>query len=54
MDTLEEEIKKLIEEGYITKDGYPLKCYHCESKNLDHKSYYEDYWVVEIDVNWCL
>lgn len=31
----QETIEKEIEAGYINESGEPLKCHHCESKNLD-------------------
>lgn len=46
----EEHIKSLIADGYIAKDGEPLKCIHCESKELEEKLYYEEHWIVERDI----
>lgn len=55
---MEDELKQLIEKGYIDEKGKPLKCLHCESSNLKNtKQIYEDsaglveYTVVCVDCN---
>jgi hypothetical protein len=44
--TTEEYIQDMIDGGYRSKEDFaPLKCYQCDSKNLDrHKEYYEGSW----------
>lgn len=51
-ESFEDYIKRLEHEGYISeRDGYPLKCLWCESKDLEHINYYEEFaFVVEIKV----
>lgn len=40
-----------VKKGYIDRYGAPLKCYKCNSKNLeDYDEYYEEYWCVEHSV----
>jgi hypothetical protein len=47
-DYIEEQIK----DGYIDGNGVPLKCVHCESKDLGSKDYYQDgrAFVVETEI----
>jgi hypothetical protein len=54
MDTFEDYIKYMIKEGYWAEtDLSPLKCHHCESKNLEDKNWsYENMGVVEYE-RWC-
>ena len=33
---LQDYVDNLVEEGYIDKSGYPLKCKHCGSTDLEH------------------
>lgn len=37
-----EEVERMIKEGYMTEDLAPLKCYHCDSKNLVRGNSYYD------------
>lgn len=49
--SIEEELGQLIEEGYIALDGYPLKCVHCDSKNLKEEIRDKiDYTVCETEM----
>lgn len=34
MDELRKYVKELEDDGYITENGKPLKCIHCNSNNL--------------------
>jgi hypothetical protein len=51
--SIEEYVKYMRDNGYTAKDGTPLKCHHCESKNLERRNeYYCSYGVEEYEV-WC-
>lgn len=40
-----------VKRGYIAKDGTPLKCYKCNSTNLEnYNKYYEEHWCIEYSV----
>lgn len=40
-----------IKKGYIDKDGTPLKCFKCESKELEeYGQYYEEHYCIEYGV----
>lgn len=43
-------MKKAVEDGYIKEDGFPLKCWKCESKDLKFTNHYDCSATVEIDV----
>jgi len=46
-----EYLNKLFEDGYIAKDGEPLKCEFCNSKELeDFNESYNDYGLMEYGV----
>lgn len=46
-----EYLNKLFEDGYIAKNGEPLKCEFCDSKELeDFNENYSDYGIVEYSV----
>jgi hypothetical protein len=49
-ETMEQYITQMIEDGYITEKGEPLKCVHCGSKDLESHHFYENHYVAEIDV----
>ncbi|MCP3810054.1 hypothetical protein NLX78_22805 [Paenibacillus sp. Lou8.1] len=40
-------INRQIANGYITEDGYPLKCQHCDSKKINIEDVYDEHVVVE-------
>ncbi|KAF6564515.1 hypothetical protein G9G63_10250 [Paenibacillus sp. EKM202P] len=43
-----EYINRQSSDGYITEDGYPLKCHHCDSAKINiEDTYREDHFVVE-------
>lgn len=50
MGEFEDEIKKAVEEGYIKEDGFPLKCWKCNSKDLKFTCHYDDHIMVEQSV----
>ena len=50
MATFEEEMRKAVEDGFITEDGLPLKCWKCESKDLKFTGHYDGYIMVEQSV----
>jgi hypothetical protein len=40
-----------IKKGYIDKNGAPLKCFKCNSKEMyEYSEYYEDHLLVEYGV----
>lgn len=40
-----------VKNGYIAEDGTPLKCYKCNSKNMEnYNKYYEEHWCIEYSV----
>jgi hypothetical protein len=40
-----------IKKGYIAENGKPLKCYKCDSKDLEeYGHYYEEHWCIEYGV----
>lgn len=48
MDKIHEYYKKLEDEGYISEDGHPLKCYHCENTSFVYQDeHYESIGIVE-------
>lgn len=49
--TFEDYMKRLEREGYISeRDGAPLKCLWCDSKDLEEIRLYEEYMHVETRV----
>ena len=50
MNSFADEMKKLVEDGYIKEDGAPLKCWKCGSKSLKFTNHYDDYIMVEKSV----
>lgn len=41
--TYEEHIADLVNRGFVTEQGAPLKCFHCESEHLEEgDSFYEE------------
>lgn len=48
--TMEEYIQEQIDKGYITEEGKPLKCGHCESTELKTEYFYEDHTIMEYEV----
>jgi DNA-directed RNA polymerase subunit RPC12/RpoP len=43
----QDDMKKLVEDGYIKEDGFPLKCWKCKSNDLKFTSHYDDNTMVE-------
>lgn len=40
---------KMIECGYIAAEGSPIKCFHCNSKNMEkYNKYYDSAWGLVI------
>lgn len=51
LETYEDYYNHLLNEGFIREDGTPLKCFQCESKNLEeYQEYYEEYRRIEFSV----
>jgi hypothetical protein len=45
---LQHYINKSVKQGYITPNGYPLKCHCCNSHNLENcDKYHEEHLVIE-------
>lgn len=54
MKTFEDYIKEKIKNGFISeRDGEPLKCPWCESKELENKNYDYGGMGVEEYEKWC-
>ena len=45
-----DEMKKAVEDGYISPDGCPLKCWKCESRDLEFTNHYDEIIMVEVSV----
>jgi hypothetical protein len=50
VESYEDYIKRLRKDGYIDENFAPLKCWYCESENVDYCNHlYEEGYVVEYD-----